>query len=227
MNLLPQWLGAVLATREATGHPCAFGHCPRMGSGTFAGDRCCFVAGPLRHACKHASVNVESTAGSRAQIHGHPELDLGLPPRSFGRTRSIAGTRARLSAQELVREFHLAFGLPLASRPRPAVPQDLQELRIDLLVEEVTEYVSAARAVDTIALADALADVVYVAYGAALSYGIDLDRVIEEVHRSNMSKLGEDGRPLYRADGKVLKGPHYSPPAVRDTLLDQPPLFLD
>ena len=74
---------------------------------------------------------------------------------------------------------------------------------------------------DTVETADALADLVYVIYGMALETGIDLAAVLTEVQRSNMSKLGEDGRPIYREDGKVLKGPGYFPPDVARVLREQ------
>lgn len=77
---------------------------------------------------------------------------------------------------------------------------------------------------DHVEVADALADIVYVAYGTALTYGIDLDAVLQEVHRSNMSKLGPDGRPILREDGKVLKGPGYFPPAIGEVLRTQRPI---
>ena len=73
--------------------------------------------------------------------------------------------------------------------------------------------------------ADALADVVYVAYGSAVTYGIDLDAVVREVHHSNMSKLDAQGNPILRKDGKVLKSEQYRPPDVRKVIDEQPPLF--
>ena len=80
-------------------------------------------------------------------------------------------------------------------------------LRQALIEEEVGELQAAAGAGDLVGVADALADIVYVAYGTAHVYGIDLDAVLDEVHASNMTKLGADGRPVRRADGKILKGP--------------------
>jgi predicted HAD superfamily Cof-like phosphohydrolase len=90
----------------------------------------------------------------------------------------------------------------------------LAKLRLSLMEEEFGELVHAVERRDLIAIADALADIVYVAYGTALTYGIDLDAVLGEVHRANMSKLGVDGRPVLREDGKVLKSERYSPPDV-------------
>lgn len=97
----------------------------------------------------------------------------------------------------------------------------LEELRISLLEEEVGELITAVHAHDLIGIADALADITYVVYGTALTYGIDLDQVLGEVHRSNMSKLDHNGRPIIRADGKVLKSEHYSPPNVEAVLRHQ------
>src|SRR5882757_3370697 len=104
---------------------------------------------------------------------------------------------------DLVREFHRAFGIAVRSVPVAAPPES--DLRTRLLAEEVQEYYDAVEAGDVVAVADGLADIVYVAYGTALNHGIDLDAVLVEVHRSNMSKLGADGRPILRDDGKVIK----------------------
>jgi predicted HAD superfamily Cof-like phosphohydrolase len=101
------------------------------------------------------------------------------------------------------------------------VEKSLESLRISLLEEEVAELVAAVKARDLIGIADALADITYVVYGTALTYGIDLDSVLGEVHRSNMSKLGHDGNPIIRADGKVLKSERYSPPNVAAVLQRQ------
>ncbi|CAN7219770.1 hypothetical protein LJR045_000788 [Microbacterium sp. LjRoot45] len=128
---------------------------------------------------------------------------------------------------ESVADFHRRFALPISSRPRGHVDPVLAQLRVDLLVEEVEEFREATHEGNAVGIADALADIVYVAYGAALTYGIDLDAVIREVHRSNISKLGADGRPVRRADGKILKPSTYRPPDIHAVLLDQPPLFLD
>jgi predicted HAD superfamily Cof-like phosphohydrolase len=120
------------------------------------------------------------------------------------------------SPSEYVEEFHRAFGLAVRSAPEAAVPES--DLRTRLLVEEVQEYYDAVEAGNVVEVADALADIVYVAFGTALSHGIDLDAVLAEVHRSNMSKLGADGQPLLRGDGKVIKGPHYFRPDVAGVL---------
>lgn len=121
-----------------------------------------------------------------------------------------------------VREFHEAFGLPVAESV--TVPDtDRIALRRSLIREESNEAIhelsgflySFGKAEN---LAKELADLLYVTYGCALEFGIDLDKVFEEVHRSNMSKLGEDGKPIYREDGKVIKGPNYRPPNLEEAL---------
>ena len=131
----------------------------------------------------------------------------------------------RLSkAMASVAEFHAAFGAPRAVLPDAAVPAELAKLRVDLLAEETGEFADATAAGDIVGIADALADIVYVAYGAAIVYGIDLDAVFAEVHRSNMTKLDADGRVIHREDGKVLKSDRYTPPDVKGVLSRQPPL---
>lgn len=123
-----------------------------------------------------------------------------------------------------VGRFHQAFGLPRASQPTTDIPAELAKLRVELLMEEVGEFAEATTARDIVGIADALADILYVAYGAAITYGIDLDAVLREVHRSNMSKLDEHGKPVYRDDGKVLKSARYTPPDISRILFFQPSL---
>jgi len=72
---------------------------------------------------------------------------------------------------------------------------------------------------DPVEVADALTDLLYVIYGMGHSFGLDLQKCFDEVHRSNMSKLDEDGKPIYREDGKILKGPSYTPPNLKDIIL--------
>lgn len=110
-----------------------------------------------------------------------------------------------------VKEFMTTFGQEV--RDKPTLP-DVNEmaLRYDLIKEELDELYQAMGEKDIVEIADALTDILYVTYGAGHTFGIDLDKCFEEVQRSNMSKLGEDGKPIYRDDGKVLKGPNYSPP---------------
>jgi predicted HAD superfamily Cof-like phosphohydrolase len=124
------------------------------------------------------------------------------------------------SPADLVREFHLAFGLDARSTPTEVSPV-LAAHRGELLAEEAAEVAEVAVEGPLDRLAHELADVVYVAYGTALVHGIDLDQVIAEIHRANMSKLGPDGQVARRADGKVLKGEHYRAPDVSAVLRRQ------
>jgi predicted HAD superfamily Cof-like phosphohydrolase len=126
----------------------------------------------------------------------------------------------RPSPAHLVREFHLAFGLDARTAPTEVSPE-LAAHRGELLAEEAAEVAEVAVEGPLDRLAHELADVVYVAYGTALVHGIDLDEVIAEIHRSNMTKLGPDGRIARRADGKVLKGDHYRAPDVSGVLREQ------
>ena len=86
------------------------------------------------------------------------------------------------------------------------------KLRIDLIKEELEELTEAMQDENLLEVADALTDILYVTYGAGHSFGIDLDKCFDEVQNSNMSKLGEDGKPLYNEAGKVMKGPNYFKP---------------
>lgn len=123
-----------------------------------------------------------------------------------------------MTPQEMVREFHEAFGVAVADEPLDSIPLELRDLRESLVREEFNEFCDALWAGDMVDIADALADLTYVVYGTAVSLGIDLDAVLEEVHRSNMTKLGEDGKPIYREDGKVLKGPNFKTPNILEVM---------
>lgn len=139
-----------------------------------------------------------------------------------------------------VREFHSAFGHPIAPAATPG-DRKLRELRVKLIAEELTELCEALGValkiesngvssqfeveavkdddqVDLIAAADALGDLDYVVQGANLVFGFPAEPVLKEIHRANMSKLGADGLPVYREDGKVMKGPNYTPPDVAAVL---------
>jgi predicted HAD superfamily Cof-like phosphohydrolase len=129
-----------------------------------------------------------------------------------------AGAPGSSRARRQVGDFHRAYGLPIREEPTAVVGPDQVVLRQALIEEEVRELADAATTGDLVGVADALADIVYVAYGTAHVYGIDLDAVLDEVHASNMTKLGADGRPVRRADGKVLKGPAYRPPDIAAVL---------
>ena len=91
-------------------------------------------------------------------------------------------------------------------------------LRLKLILEEYEELETAVEEQHLVGIADALTDILYVTYGAGHAFGINLDECFEEVHESNMSKLGPDGNPIYRDDGKVMKGPDYRKPDLRKIL---------
>jgi predicted HAD superfamily Cof-like phosphohydrolase len=124
------------------------------------------------------------------------------------------------SPASLVHEFHRAFGLDARTVPTEVSPR-LAEHRGELLAEEAAEVAEVSVTGPLDRLAHELADVVYVAYGTALVHGIDLDAVIAEIHRANMSKIGPDGGVSRRDDGKVLKGDHYRAPDVSAVLRRQ------
>jgi|TARA_B110000977_G_scaffold142663_1_gene181089 predicted HAD superfamily Cof-like phosphohydrolase len=116
-----------------------------------------------------------------------------------------------ISNFEKVGDFMEAFGQEVLYVP--TLPDfNLGALRLDLIEEEVQELRDGLGKSSLLEVADALTDILYVVYGAGHSFGIDLDDCFNEVHRSNMTKLGEDGRPMYRDDGKVMKGPNYEEP---------------
>tara|TARA_Y100000114_G_C11633292_1_gene265506 strand:- start:155 stop:529 length:375 start_codon:yes stop_codon:yes gene_type:complete len=116
-----------------------------------------------------------------------------------------------------VGKFMETFGQEVKTKPE--IPDaETVELRIELISEEVEELWDACKDKDIIGIADALTDILYVTYGAGHAFGIDLDKCFAEVQRSNMSKLGKNGKPIYREDGKVMKGPNYSEPDLKNTL---------
>ena len=118
---------------------------------------------------------------------------------------------------ELVGDFMQAFGQQVETQP--TWPDfSTRELRIDLIEEELDELKVAIENRDMVEIADALTDILYVVYGAGHTFGIDLDDCFDEVHASNMSKLGADGLPVYRDDGKVLKGPGFFAPNLESIL---------
>ena len=112
-----------------------------------------------------------------------------------------------------VKEFMEAFGQEVKDKPEWP-DEDTVNLRVDLIEEEYEELKQAVYSHDGTMtdVADALSDILYVVYGMAHSFGIDIDACFREVHVSNMSKLDENGKPIYREDGKVVKGPNYKPP---------------
>lgn len=130
--------------------------------------------------------------------------------------------RKKLTPFEMVRQFHETYDMPIAETPgHPS--EDRIKLRRDLISEEYWEYDRAVDNGDLINIAQELADILYVVYGAALEYGIPLDEVLAEVHRANMSKLDADGSVLRREDGKILKGPKYKAPNFEGILFPKDP----
>ena len=115
-----------------------------------------------------------------------------------------------------VEKFHDTFRIPNEYTPKATISNDLIDLRFKLMAEENEEYLEAAKNGDLVEVADALGDMMYILCGTILSHGMQhkIEEVFEEIQRSNMSKLGEDGKPIYREDGKVLKGPNYFKPNI-------------
>lgn len=121
-------------------------------------------------------------------------------------------------AFEKVAAFHRAYGVD-APTTATLADEETQKLRVKLISEEFTEYQDAVAAGDLALIADAVADLAYVVVGTAVAHGlVRFGDIFAEVHRSNMSKLGEDGKPIRRDDGKVLKGPNWSPPQLEPLL---------
>jgi predicted HAD superfamily Cof-like phosphohydrolase len=121
---------------------------------------------------------------------------------------------------DAVHEFHTAFGLGINEKPVANIGADRNLLRFNLMKEENEEYFEAANNGDLVEVADALGDMLYILAGTIIEHGMQykIAEVFDEIQRSNMSKLGEDGKPIYREDGKVLKGPHYFRPDIQEVL---------
>ena len=116
-----------------------------------------------------------------------------------------------------VGEFMKTFGQDVKSKPSFSTDK-INDLRISLIQEELDELKEAMNDKDLLEVADALTDILYVTYGAGHAFGINLDKCFSEVQRSNMSKLGEDNKPIYNNEGKVLKGPNYFKPNFKKIL---------
>ena len=113
-----------------------------------------------------------------------------------------------------VKVFMETFGQMV--RTKPQFPDEkTMKLRYDLIKEELNELEHAMKTKNLKEIADALTDILYVTYGAGFAYGIDLDKCFKEVQRANMSKLGEDGKPIFNEKGKVMKGPNYREPDLK------------
>lgn len=122
---------------------------------------------------------------------------------------------------QAVQEFHRAFGLGVKEQPTVDLKTEKIRLRFELMKEENEEYLEAAVRGDMVEVADALGDMLYILCGTIIEHGMQdkIAEVFDEIQRSNMSKLGEDGKPVYREDGKVLKGPNYSAPDLEKIFL--------
>jgi len=107
--------------------------------------------------------------------------------------------------------FMKTFGQDVKNKPSFSTDK-INKLRLDLIKEELNEFKEAMDNKDLLEVADALTDILYVTYGAGHAFGIDLDKCFDEVQNSNMSKLGENGEPIYNESGKVMKGPNYFKP---------------
>ncbi|MDC3007286.1 nucleoside triphosphate pyrophosphohydrolase family protein [Candidatus Pelagibacter sp.] len=107
--------------------------------------------------------------------------------------------------------FMKTFGQEVKTKPSFSTDK-INKLRLDLIKEELTELTEAMNNKDLLEVADALTDILYVTYGAGHAFGIDLDKCFQEVQNSNMSKLDENGEPIYNQQGKVMKGPNYFKP---------------
>src|SRR5690606_678714 len=121
---------------------------------------------------------------------------------------------------EAVQEFHSTFGLGIRNKPVANLGKRGNMLRFHLMKEENEEYLEAANNNDLPEVADALGDMLYILCGTIIEHGMQykIEEVFEEIQRSNMSKLGEDGKPIFREDGKVLKGPGYFSPNIKAIL---------
>ena len=150
---------------------------------------------------------------------------------------AVAAMKSKIgptNSYQRVKEFMEKFGHPVYERPTEIEDEDWLHMRLELIREELGELYEACgyeigewnevvpvrqmARTNVIAAADALGDLEYVVNGMALGMGIDLPEVVKEIHRSNMTKLGEDGKPIYREDGKILKGPGYEAPNLLKAL---------
>ena len=119
-----------------------------------------------------------------------------------------------------VTEFHNAFRLNVEYKPKSDISTEITELRYNLMKEENEEYLQAVKSNDLVEIGDALGDMLYILCGTIISHGFQdkIEAIFDEIQRSNMSKLGADGKPIYRKDGKVLKGPNYFKPDIEKIL---------
>ena len=121
---------------------------------------------------------------------------------------------------DAVIQFHEVYGLGIENEPISDLPIKIIDLRYNLMKEENEEYLQAAKENDLVEIGDALGDMLYILCGTIISHGFQdkMESIFDEIQRSNMSKLGEDGKPIYREDGKVMKGPNYFKPNLTKIL---------
>ena len=119
---------------------------------------------------------------------------------------------------EKVKQFMQTFGQEVKTKASFS-DEKTNQLRLDLISEELEELKNAMESKDLLEVADALTDILYVTYGAGHAFGINLDKCFDEVQNSNMSKLGSDGKPIYNESGKVMKGPDYFKPDLSKFLI--------
>ena len=119
-----------------------------------------------------------------------------------------------------VKIFHEAFGVKISNKPTLELSKDILKLRHSLMEEENNEYLKAVEEKNLIEVADALGDMLYILCGTILTHGFQnlIEDIFDEIQSSNMSKLGDDGKPIYRNDRKVLKGPNYKKPNIKKIL---------
>ena len=121
---------------------------------------------------------------------------------------------------ECVKKFHEIYKLNYKKKPTAKLNDEKIELRFNLMAEENQEYLEAANNNDLVQVADALGDMLYILCGTIIEHGMQdkIEEVFDEIQRSNMSKLGNDGNPIFREDGKVMKGPNYFKPNISKIL---------
>tara|TARA_A200000113_G_scaffold83040_1_gene73897 strand:- start:733 stop:1122 length:390 start_codon:yes stop_codon:yes gene_type:complete len=119
-----------------------------------------------------------------------------------------------------VKLFHKKFNIDYLNEPTANIPEEIKQLRFKLMEEENLEYLKATRENDLVEIADALGDMLYILCGTIISHGLQnkIEEIFHEIQSSNMSKLGKNGKAIFREDGKVLKGPNYFKPDIRKIL---------
>lgn len=141
---------------------------------------------------------------------------------SFIRKFVVKKTKIKNMQKQLdaVKLFHTTYGLGVSNEMKGDLGEQKNMLRFELMREENEEYLEAVKNNDIVEIADALGDMLYILCGTILEHGLQhkIEEVFDEIQRSNMSKLGEDGKPIYREDGKVMKGPNYFKPNFEEIL---------